>query len=173
MDCSTPSFFSAANDFNRQLFYHARGYLDLRRWPESQEAWLFDTDSVLTLPSVSYDLREALNTVRVYGADAKGHAVLRAEASLQDAHPLSAASLARNGKKRVLLETVKTDNPKLRPVDARKMARRILDNRSSGALSVSFESLVVPHLEPGDMVRVDTPYYAGAFRVRAFSGSGP
>lgn len=162
-----PVMKGVARDADRQLFYDGRGYLNLRAWPDQSTAWTFA--DVIDIPSVSFDMKEARNTVKVYGADKRGRAVLRGQAQLPAEHELSPTTLARNGTKRVLLETIKTNSEKLTGGQATIMARRTLEQKSQGALDVSFSALPIPHLQPGDMVRVDTPYIATTFVLKKFS----
>lgn len=162
-----PLMLKAAAACDRQLYYDGRGFLCVRPWPRNPARWVFE--DVLDTPAVSFDLRDVRNTVKVYGADNKGHSVLRGKWELQNSHPLSARSLARNGKDRILLETVKTDNAKLTPADAKTMAKRIGLQKSQGVLDVSFSALPVPHLELGDVVRVSAPTVDTTFVLKKFS----
>lgn len=155
------------SDMNFQLFYDPEGYLSLRRPPKNSLAYTFT--AVANEPSVGFDLTLVRNRVKVYGTDTHGRDVLKATAVLAASHPLSPESLARGGVSRFLLETVKTGRANLTIADAVDIADRTLRHLSDVMLDVSFDALVVPHLELGDLVRVATDTIDATFALKKFS----
>jgi hypothetical protein len=157
----------AASAGGRQLFYDGAGALTMRPRPKSTP--VFTLSSVTSEPSVIYDLTDVRNTVKVYGADKHGRDTLKAKVELPAAHPLSAKSLGRNGAPRVLLEEVRTGSEHLTKADAATRAKRLLAQKSRGLLEVSCESLVVPHLDIDDYVRISTTTIDASFPLRKFT----
>lgn len=148
-------------------FYNGRGKLVVRR---RRRPAVFRYDDYLTQePSLSYDVLEFRNHVRVNGAPAKGkQKAVVGEASLPAAHPLSPESLKRNGEKRYMTVTVNAPNLKTER-DCKDKAADVLETVSKAGLEVSFESLVVPHLEEWDQLRVATEHGDVDFPLRQFT----
>lgn len=155
------------DDKNFQLFYDTEGYLSLRRPPTHRLSYTFT--GVANEPSVGFDLTLVRNRVKVFGTDQHGHDVLKAVAILAASHPLSQEALARGGVNRVLLENVKTGRANLTVADAERIANRHLKRASDVMVDVSFDSLVVPHLEVGDLCRLSTDTIDATFGLGKFS----
>lgn len=160
-----------AASVTRQLFYNGDGVLVLRPWPGAV-CYGFrtgDGGDVLTVPHVSYDVENAKNMIEVRGAPAEGKKeAVRAVAKAPADHPLSPVRLGRNGTQRYLVETVDAPHLKTNAL-ALDHAERILNDRLREVVEVTFDSLPIPHLDPGDVVRVSTDAGAFTFRLRRFS----
>lgn len=162
---------SLARSINRQLFYNGAGRAVLRPWPDST-VFTFtagDGGSLVTPVGVTYNLADVKNTVEVIGAPPSDKkAAVRAVAGAPRDHALSPWRLARNGVPRYLLETV--EDQSIRSVTAaQELADRVLSQRLLEAVEVKFDSIPIPHLDAGDMVRVQTPEFTTWFRLRQFA----
>lgn len=160
-----------ARSVNRQLFYNGAGQLVLREWPRSV-AYEFSTGEggdVLTPPKINYELGELKNAVEVTGQPANGKkAAVQAVAFAPKSHPLSPFRLGRPGTPRFLVEVVE-DQDLRSDAAAKRVADRILEDKLLEAVEVTFDSLPVPHLDPGDKVRVRTESFTARFQLRRFS----
>lgn len=160
-----------ARGMDRQLFYDGAGILRLRRIPRAA-AWTFrtgDDGDVLTAPQVAYDMTEVRNAIIVVGRTPEGaKQSIKATAIADRGHPLSPYSLARNGEPRFLAERIEDSS-----IRSKAEAQRVADSRLARHLraevQVAFESLPIPHLEPGDIVAVETDDFAADFPLRSFS----
>lgn len=150
------------------LYYDARGTLVLRKTPTSA-CFAFKTGPggmVTSSPQVDYDIADVRNKVRMTGTTPKGHknpvvGIATAPAS----HPLSTFSLGRNGKERVILDESDDDSCKTE-AQAKKKAKSRLDDLLLQAVDVTFDALVVPHLEPEDIYTLSTPTLSLNAKVR-------
>lgn len=160
-----------AKGIDRQLFYTGDGVATLRPWPSSVVYTFTDGEggSILGDLSVDYQLDDLKNVVVVRGqppSGAKGIVWGRAQAPKQ--HPLSPERLGRTGAPRYLVE-LREDSSIRTDAEAKKLAERILEKVLKESIDVNFDSLPVPHLEPGDMVRVQTDDFTLSFRLRKFA----
>ena len=150
------------------LFYDGRGVAVLRKTSGTAQ-FDFRTGpggTVLTKPQVNYDASTIRNTVRVTGdTPKKKKTPVKASATAARNHPLSAYALGRNGKRRVLLEEVSDDNAKT-TAEARRLAKDTLDRLLLEAVDVTFDAMVIPHLEPEDVCTVKTSTLSMTFRVK-------
>jgi hypothetical protein len=159
-----------ADSIDRQVFYDARGRVRLRH-AGAHAVWRFTTTGnvVGALPKRAFDLTEMRNTVEVLGPEEPGKKTrLRYVATPPKGNPLSPWSLARNGKPRFIVETIELDHAKDMAV-LRSRGDRELDDLLRSALTLDFEAMVVPTLEPGDMVALVEDGERTAFRLRRFT----
>src|SRR5690606_32884732 len=153
--------------------YDARGILRMRRLPE-RPVWGFedgDKGMITQKPRVSFDATDAKNTVLVKGRKPKGANERESGwATLPQNNPLSRQQLGRGPDNLggVLLEVVENDNLKTN-LECKKRAVKILNQRARLSVNVELDSLVVPHLEPGDLVAVDSGDIQEEFVLRNFS----
>lgn len=160
-----------ARSVGRQLFYNGAGTLMLRRWPLTV-AFEFtegEDGEILTPPQINYQLDELKNTIEVNGQPPNGkkgavHAIAYAPAT----HPLSPVRLGRPGTPRYLVEVIEDQEVRSDSV-AKKMADQILEDRLLEAVEVTFDSLPVVNLDPGDRVRIRTQDFTATFRLKKFS----
>lgn len=162
---------SLARGVNRQLFYDGAGRLVLRALPGSV-VYTFSAGTggdVLSDLNVSYELGDVKNVVEVKGQPPKGKKDrVRGVAVAPASHPLNPARLGRKDAPRYLVETIEDSSIRTDKA-ARERAEAILEDRLREVVTVTFDSLPIPHLDPGDLVRVKTDELAVTFRVRQFS----
>jgi hypothetical protein len=156
-----------ASTRNFRLFYGPDGYLELRPLNPSQATYTFR--DVMDEPTVAYDLTMVRNRIEVYDQDKQGDPEPLVRADLPESHPLSAASLARNGVPRVLLERLDFEDVRMSVAEATKLAKDALEQKSVGSVDVQFTSLPVPHVQLGDKVRVLTDTVDEVFQLRRFT----
>lgn len=171
-DAFWPSAQKLAHALDRQLFYDGRGVLRLRNHP-GNTCWTFrdgDGGTIIAPTELGIDASALSNVVHVRGRNIKGkHGHVHVTVELQEPHALAPARLGRNGVKRYLNPAF-IDNEHIRgKAEALKVAKRHIKNAKSVAADVTTEALVIPHLEEGDQVRVETEAMGVGFRLRAFS----
>lgn len=155
-----------ADTLGRQLFYDGDGYLRLRN-RGGNPVWTFrdgDGGSLVSAPQVSYSTSELRNAVQVRRTFTTTRGKGKHKKELQhsryirveppNGHPLSPAALGRNGRKRYLPETI--DGGNITHKRAVSIANARLNALLDESVAVTFDSLPLPHLEPGDRVRVRT-----------------
>lgn len=176
-----------AESLNRQLYYDGRGVLRLRQHPENPVYTFRDGrlgGEVMTAPQVSFSTENVRNAVWVKGGKPKSKR--KDDATPQDgdekdkergvrhfetaprSHPLSPWRLGRDNAPRFLLEVIENQHVRSEK-EARQLAQRVLRHRLRQLVDVSFDALPVPHLEPGDEVRIDTDAFAMDFPLRQAS----
>lgn len=157
---------------DRQLYYDGAGVPRLRRRP-GRETWEFrggENGGSLTSPvSVSADLQQVKNHIRVTGATPKGKKQpIMATATADRTHPMSPWKLGPAGAPMWLTDEVSNDH--LRSV---KECQNLADRRLRDGLRLihdtSFNALPVPHLDPLDLVKVVTDYEAATTRLETFT----
>lgn len=162
---------SLARGLNRQLFYNGAGRLVLRSLPGSV-VYTFTTGTggdVVADLNVSYELGDVKNVVEVKGQPPKGKKErVRAVATAPPSHPLSPARLGREDAPRYLVEAIEDSSIRSNKA-AQERAEAILNDRLREVVEVTFDSLPIPHLDPGDLVRVKTDELSVTFRLRQFS----
>lgn len=174
LDRYSPVWASArkiASGMNRQLYYTAGGVLKLRAVPD-RPVFTFKTGTggdILSDVAISNLMEDVKNVVVVKGGKPKGAKnAVRATAVAEDSHPLSPRRLGRNGVPRYLVELVENESIRT-DADARERAKQILRDRLRSTVEVTFDALPIPHLDAGDLVRVETDDASFEFRLRQFS----
>ena len=120
--------------------------------------WVFDGSSLASTPKITTDETEVKNWVRVVN----NNAVLATKMAPVDSM-FSPAALGRGGVPRYLMEDVSTDSTD--KTAAAKLAASTLDQKLRASVSLEFESLIVPHLEPRDVIQVVTDKWTWALQV--------
>ncbi|MFD8618259.1 hypothetical protein [Streptomyces sp. NPDC059513] len=160
-----------ASGMSRQLFYDGRGYCRLRSFPGTP-AFTFkagDGGTVLDAPQITYDSTEVKNAVWVKGGVPKGSkTAVDAFVAAPASHPLSPQKLGRNGVNRYLMEIIEDDAIRSK-AEATEKAGSVLNSRLLQEVEVTFNAMPIPHLEPGDVCRIQTDEYATTFRLYKFS----
>jgi hypothetical protein len=160
-----------AASMGMQLFYDGFGRLVLRR-PPGTSLWTFasgDGGSVLSAPKVTFSTDTVRNAVRVVGKKPKGaKSKVRATAVAPANHPLSPRRLGRNGEGRYLAEFI-DDSSIGSNAEATRVAKSRLDALLMQVVDVEFESLVIPHLDAGDVVTVKTDDFTMQTRLNNFT----
>jgi hypothetical protein len=153
-----------------QLFYDGRGVARLRRLPASS-SYNFshgDNGSVVTAPQITYSLEDLKNIILVKGAGKISEAV-----AAPYTHPLSPQRLGRKKADgtlvpRYYLEVIEDTAIRTRS-EARQVGRDRLNDALLAAVDVAFDSLPIPHIEPGDLMRLVTDEFATTFRLNSAS----
>lgn len=157
--------------FGKQIFYDGDGVCRLRSYPQSSVFTFREGDggTVVTTPKVSYDSSEVKNIIWVKGGLPKGaKKKISVHRVAPTTHPLNPSRLGRNGVPRYLLEVVEDDTIRSK-IDAQVLGDQILYDRLLQSIEVKFDAMPIPHLEPGDLVTINTGEYSATFRLRAFS----
>lgn len=154
------------------LGYDPQGVLRLYK-PSSSKKWTFqggDDGCMLNQPEVNYNRGEDFfNSARLYGGTpAKAKKPIIAEYTAPRNHPLSPWSLARNGAPQYFAK-VESDTQITTQKDADTYVKAHVDQALMGAIEVKLDSLVVPHLEPGDVCGLYSHSYHETFKLTRFS----
>lgn len=162
---------AVAKSTGRQLYYDGAGRLRMRA-TSSRSVFTFrdgDGGTIQTNPKVTFTLDDVKNIIRVTGGVPKGQKkkVQHVEAAPRT-HPLSPWRLGRNGQPRYLLEDIE-DSSIRSEAEARRVARSVLQRRLLQAVDVSYEALVIPHLDPGDRITTRTDDFAVTTRLNTFT----
>jgi hypothetical protein len=151
-----------ANTMNMQLFYDGRGVCVLRPYPTGT-LWTFKDGaggSVLTKPEIGYDLDTFVNAVIVNGAIPSGLTSPITYKAVADAsHPLSPVALGRNGVPRYVSNVI-DDDTVTSLSEATALAKAELSRGLQEAVTIAFDALPVPHLEPHDPYILQTAEFA-------------
>jgi hypothetical protein len=147
-----------ARSMDRQLYYTGPGVLKLRELP-STPLFTFNTGphgEITSDVAISNDLDNLRNVVLVVGGKPKGaKRRVRAKAIAPPNHPLSPERLGRNGQPLFRVERIEDDSLRSRKECQRK-ANRVLEDRLRSVITAAFQSVPIPHLEEGDLIRVRT-----------------
>jgi hypothetical protein len=162
-----------ARGSNRNLAYRGNGVLALEVRRSGHPRFIFRDGrggTLVTKPSIAWDMKAARNAIRVMGPKTKQSKTptLRAKWQLPRFNYLSPGSLSRGGAPRFLMEIVDVDAV-LSPKQAREIAHTSLNRLATGALDVAFTCLPVPHLEPGDLVAINAENFAGRFVLKKYT----
>lgn len=162
-----------ARSIGRQLFYDGRGVCRMRKLPD-KALWTFadGEDGMLTSrPTIEFDVDNVRNTVWVVGRKPKG-AKKKVEgwATLPGSNPFSARNLGRgpNNRGGHLVEKVENEHLKTNR-NCHEHAVTVLNRINEQNVTVSYSSLLVPHLEEGDKVELDSEDAQWTHRARNFS----
>ena len=164
-----------ATALDYHLYYNGMGIATLRKLPSSPAYTFRSRESIKTPPEAGFDIDGMINQVEIFGRQPdppqpgqtqqkRPYALVTADRN----HPLSPWSLARNGVPRFLPEVYEEDNI-LTDSAAKVLATSRLNSRIAESVDVKFNSLVIPHLEEMDIVRVSTEEFASNFRLQKFA----
>lgn len=165
-----------AHTMNRQLFYDGRGYLRLRQEPTTYGYTFADGPggNIESPVKVSYDSTVIRNAVHVTAGNPPGKTKpISVFLAADPEHPLSPVRLGRKLEDgtvipRFLVETI--NEPSLRDTaEARLLAETRLRSLLLQHVDVNLDTFPIPHLEPGDQLRVETREFSTEFRLRQFS----
>lgn len=168
-----------ARSMNRQLFYDGRGTCRLR--PQPGRVFTFKTGvggNITVYPEVTYTTDGLFNVVWVKGGkprgvkdgtdEAKKTPDIQAHLIAPHSHPLSPWKLGRNGQPRFLVDVV--ENSKIRSKrEALRVANQRLHNHLLEAVQVQLEGFPAPHLDPLDLIGVNTDEGVFSMLLRQFS----
>lgn len=165
-----------AAGMGKQLFYDGGGRAVLRE-PPGSAVFTFATGdvasprpSVQSKPKVEFATDRVKNAVRVVGKKPKGQTKKVSASAVAPAdHPLSPQRLGRNGEGRYLAEFIE-DSSIGTDEAAERVARNRLDVLLAQLVSVRFDALPIPHLDPGDVIALTTgDFTIGKTKLRQFS----
>lgn len=165
-----------ARSLDRQLFYDGRGYLRLRREPTTHGFTFADGTggNIETPVQISYDSSRIRNAVHVTAGNPPGKTKpISVFVTALPSHQLSPRRLGRTLNDgtvipRHLVETINEPSIRNEP-EARRLAETRLKRLLLQHIEVQFDTFPIPHLEPGDRVRVKTRDFSTDFRLRQFS----
>lgn len=146
------------------LGYNGLGYAVLQSHSKTVK-WFFtaDSGSLVGNPVLKQDMSDVANFVVVTDSNNATLATARAAKS----NPLSAESLARNGVPRLIRDVVQMDGSD--KAAATTLAKSTLQSKLDSAISVSFDCLPVPMLEPRDVVNVNPGVWSWNMQVNKFT----
>lgn len=163
-----------ANGMDRQLFYPGDGVCTLRRRPTTPVFTFTEGEDgeVVGDVAVSHTLDDLKNVVLVRGGKPKGaKRRVQAVAIADPSEPLSPnpdRGLGRNGQQRYLVHRIDEDSIKSKR-EAQRKADRVLEDKLRQTVDVTFDSMPIPHLDAGDLVRVRTDEATWTFRLDRFT----
>lgn len=159
------------------LFFDGFGTCQMRKMPKSP-IWTFRQGaggSVKTMPVVGFDLTNVINAVEVWGKQPKRKKNDKtkpkrphAKVVAPRAHPLSPWSLGRKGGPRYLPRIIEDDSITT-DAEAMQRARLELAKGLLESLDVSYNTIVIPHLEEMDVVKINTEKFAANHRLTKFA----
>ncbi len=157
---------SIAQSMGMQLFYDGRGVARLRQLPNKTVHVFEEKKHLLSNPSATYDMNDAINCVEVVGGVPKGQKKkITARVVADRNHSLSPWTLGRNGNPRYLPLVIEDDSIRNK-TEAKKVAKNNLQRSLIQAVDVSFDSLPIPFLEERDLCRVQSDKFSGSFYLR-------
>lgn len=149
------------------LGYDGRGMCVLRSHSKAVK-WTFGTSQLTGEPKVTFDTDRMRNLVVATGNDSGGgKKVPSGTARAPSSHAFSAQALARGGVPRWVREDISGDWASDK--ECQKAANEALADLLKAGIDVEFESLIVPHLEPRDVVRVVTDTWMWDLQVTKFT----
>lgn len=154
-----------------QVFYDGRGFCRLRKHSMNNLFVYRDGDggTVLTQPQAAVDGDAVVNTVHVIGGVPKGAKTpVEAYAYIPKSHPRSPTRLRRGGRYDYRPEIIEDDTIRTKK-EAEEAAERRIREILVDEMEITFDALPVPHLEPGDLVRLQAGGINTPFRLRKYT----
>jgi len=165
-----------AESIGYQLFYNGRGRCQMRKIPHGV-AFSFKQGpggTVKSEPEVGFDIDDVVNAVEVFGkkpvkkkgkpARPRPHARVVAARS----HPLSPWALGRKGGPRYLPRVIEDDSI-TSDKEAKERANAALKRGLLESVDVGYDTIVVPHLEEMDVVKLSTEKFSANHRLVKFA----
>lgn len=149
------------------LGYDGRGICVLKSHSQAVK-WSFDGPQIQSDPKIDVDTESMCNFVVATPNDTGSKTKLkRASARLAKSDPFSPESLARGGVPRFVRDEITGDWTSQKQIQAAANAR--LDSVSRASVTVSMDTLVIPHLEPRDVVRITTETWTWDMQLTKFT----
>jgi hypothetical protein len=170
---------SLAASLGYQLFYDGNGHCWMRKNPTGS-VFTFATGtggSIKTDIDAGFSIENLVNAVEVLGKKPKkrkGHTTKKrphAKVVANRSHPLSPYwpdGLGRPGGPRFFPLVIEDDGIET-DKEAKDRANRALRSGLLEGVDVSFDSLVIPHLQELDVVKAKSEKWQGSFRLRQFA----
>lgn len=167
-----------AGSMNRHLYYDGSGVCRLRDRP-TRPVFTFRAgdpakSNVVGAVEIDHDFTTIRNAIWFKGGKPKGQKkAIEVFVTAPKGHPLSPQRLGRTNSDGVLspryLVAERTNQHIRSTAEARARADSMLDSLLVEVLGVTFDALPVPHLDPLDVIRIQTDDFAANVRVRQFS----
>ncbi len=153
---NVPGLVNHTGKHPHHAFYDAAGRFTVKRL-NKDVVFRFYNDTIIGQVDATFDTSEFKNHIVVTGSapKGKGKKPVKAELSLPRHNPNSPWKLARNGKPRYLTMRVTADNLKTEQ-ECMQRAHHLLNHHSQVGVTLAFDALPIPMLEPHDVVRVKT-----------------
>jgi hypothetical protein len=163
--------FGLMSSVDRLCYYDGRAVLRTPKRNYKAQITVASGDEGLLLsePTVSYSTDDMKNAVWVRGGKPKGSKkAVSARVVAPSSHALSPFSLGRNGRPHYRLLVDENTGIRTR-AKATARARSLLRQHLAQEVDVAFDCLPIPHLEPWDVVRVQTSRFSADVPVYRFS----
>lgn len=149
------------------LGYDGRGTCVLKSHSQAVK-WRFDQAQLMSNPAITVDADSMRNLVVATPNDTGGKSKLKqAVARAPKSDPFSPESLARGGVPRFVRDEISGDWKSQAQIKAAAAAR--LKEVLMASVTVSMDTLVIPHLEPRDVVRIVTDTWTWDMQVTKFT----
>lgn len=149
------------------LGYDGRGICVLKSHSQAVK-WRFDGPQLMSEPSIDVDMDSIRNLVVATPNDTGSKTKLKqAVARAPKSDPFSPESLARGGVPRFVRDEITGDWTSQAQINAAAAAR--LKSVLVASVTVSMDTLVIPHLEPRDVVRIVTDTWTWDMQVTKFT----
>lgn len=149
------------------LGYDGRGICVLKSHSQAVR-WRFDQAQIMSDPQIDVDTESMCNFVVATPNDTGSKTKLKqATARLAKSDPFSPESLSRGGVPRFVRDEITGDWTSQKQIQAAANAR--LDSVSRASVTVSMDTLVIPHLEPRDVVRIVTDKWTWDMQLTKFT----
>jgi hypothetical protein len=159
-----------AKSANMHCFYDGQGTFRMRRRPTNAVYQFKRKVDVLSSPSQPYDFTGIRNVIQVRGPkpEQKKQKQIVETVRLRNTHPMSPASLSRNGKGRFLVQIIEDDHIRKRK-RAREIGRRALRNSTDFLVDTNFDAMVVPFLDEYDIATVTSLFGTLRFSMQKWT----
>lgn len=167
---------SLASSVGYHLYYDGLGICRMRKMPGAV-SFTFRGKAGGTLksePEIGFDMSKTINAVEVWGKKPnkaqtkKGKKRPHYRIVAARSHPFSPWNLGRPGRPRYI-PLVEEDDAIRTNVQAKARAKSLLKSGLRESVDVKFDTLVVPHLEEMDMVKVSSDKFSSVFRLSKFA----
>lgn len=149
------------------LGYDGRGICVLKSHSQAVK-WSFDQEQLMSSPAITVDAGEMRNLVVAIPNDTGAKSKLKqAVARAPKSDPFSPESLARGGVPRFVRDEITGDWTSQAQINAAAAAR--LKSALLASVTVSMDTLIIPHLEPRDVVRIATDTWTWDMQVSKFT----
>lgn len=163
--------YRVARSLGREAYYDGAGHCRTPKLSTSP-VWTFrhgDNGMLLSAPTIGASIDSLKNAARVVGGSPKGSkkkVVGTAQAPASSL--LAAAKIGRRGVGRYMLE-LEEDSALNTKAKVNARAKELLKDSLTQEVTTEFLALPVPHLEPIDLVVVNSPHFAAESRVNRMS----
>lgn len=147
------AFFNGRGEFVMRDFPYDPIYT-FRRGESGEEYDPMRPVNITTQPAIAFHFEDLRNTIHVLG-QLIGETQIEATAIADDSNPLGPGQMARNGKRRYLVEEITTEHDD--DVSALTYARKRLNQTLIALNAARFDAVPIPHLEELDTCILQVP----------------